>query len=52
MKKALKLLRTLIELLGRLTGILGLLEHVRRRPESTDDQKDEPDSDEPANDNG
>lgn len=49
MKKALKLLRTLIELLGRLTGILGLLEHMRRRPESTDGQKDEPDSDEPAN---
>lgn len=49
MKKALKLLRTLIELLGRLTGILGLLEHMRRRQESTDSQKDEPDTDEPAN---
>ena len=42
MKKALKLLKTLIELLG-------LLEHLRRRSESTDGQKDEPDSDEPAN---
>jgi hypothetical protein len=49
MKKALKLLRTLIELLGRLTGILGLLEHMRRRQESTDGPKDEPDTDEPAN---
>lgn len=52
MKKALKLLRTLIELLGRLTGILGLLEHLRRQPESNDGRKDKSGDDEPANVNG
>lgn len=51
MRKILKLLRTLIEFLGRLTGILNLLEHLRRRPETGDAAaKDESAGEESAND--
>lgn len=48
MKKALELLRTVIEFLGRLTGILRLMERLRRHPENADAANAEPDGDEPA----
>lgn len=47
MKKALELLRTVIEFLGRLTGILRLMERLHRHPENADAAKAESDGDEP-----